>query len=64
MYLRGGNPFFCMTSFSKAVLGVAGRILNGPMSQSEHSYIFFKSLTSSAKETETLKGLKGQKYVT
>lgn len=42
----------------------SGRILNGPMSQSEHGHIFFKSLTSSAKDTETFKGFKGQKYVT
>lgn len=64
MYLRGGNPFFCMMSLSKAVLGVTGRILNGPMSQAEHGDIFFKYLTSSAKETEILKSLNGQKYVT
>lgn len=53
-----------MMSLSKAVLGVTGRILNGPMSQAEHGDIFFKYLTSSAKETEILKSLNGQKYVT
>ena len=42
----------------------SGRTLNGPTSQSEHGCIFFKSLTLSEKETETLKGLNGQKYVT
>lgn len=63
MYLKARNPLLCMMSFRKTVLGVAGRILNGPVSQSEHDYIFFKPLTSAATETETLKGLKGQKCI-
>lgn len=33
MYSKGRNPFLCMMSFRKTVLGVAGGILNGPVSQ-------------------------------
>lgn len=63
MYLKGRNPFLCTLSFIKTVLGVAERILNGSMRKSECDYIFFQPLTSAAKETGTLKGLKrAEKY--
>lgn len=58
-YVLGRRESFLLYEFQQG----SGRILNGPMSQSEHGHVFFKSLTSSAKETETFKGFNGQKYV-